>query len=82
MYCSKHHKVGVQLNESLSFLHKDMSHFICKIIHDCFHFEHKCFFTGQICEMDLEKVQSICEEIKKKAIIANQPIILLEKLDV
>ena len=37
------HEVGVQLNDSLSFLHKDMSHFICKIIHDCFHFEHKCF---------------------------------------
>ena len=47
------HKVSVHLNESLLFLHKDMSHFIFKIYHDRFHFEHKCFFTGKICEMDL-----------------------------
>lgn len=52
----------------------------CKITHDRFHFQHKCFFTGIMCEMDLEKAHSIWEEVKKKAIVANQPIVLLEKL--
>ena len=73
------HKVALQMNETLLDLKKG-NHFICKIVNERFHFEHKCFFTGRICKMDLERAQSIWEEKKKEAIIANQPTVLLKKL--
>ena len=75
------HKVAIQLNETLSDLQKDSrSHFICKITHERFHFEHKCFFTGRICEMDLQRALSIWEEKKNEAIISNQPTVVLKRL--
>ena len=75
------HKVALQLNETLVDLQKDSrSHFICKITQERFHFEHKCVFTGRICEMDLQRAQSIWEEKKKEAIITNLPTIVLKRL--
>ena len=75
------HKVALQLNETLSDLQKDpRSHFICKITQERFHFKHKCFFTGRICQMDLQRAQSIWEEKKKEAIISNQPTTMLKRL--
>ena len=61
------HKVALQLNETLSDLQKDpRSHFICKITHERFHFEHKYFFTGRICEMDYKGHRAFGKRKKKR----------------
>ena len=53
------------------FLFEKKSHFICRIIGEHFHFEHKCFFMGNRVLISLKTAYEEWEKLKKKKIINN-----------
>ena len=59
-------EMKAKLHGSMFFLFEKKSHFICRIIGEHFHFEHKCFFMGNRVLISLKTAYEEWEKLKKK----------------
>lgn len=73
-------KVRKNLFDNLEKMLTLNNHFVCEIINEKFHYEHKDWFTGEKILLDLEKCLTAFEEHKIQKIMLNDLKIMIKDI--